>query len=90
MRPWKYSPQRLLPPIRNAPVDVTIGPATARVPTCVPFTNSRSVVLSNVTARCVHVFSGSAAVPRASNGVSVCAARTTYTTGRSCPRSSTG
>ena len=32
-------------------------------PACTPFTNSRTTVPSNVTARCVHAFSGNAADP---------------------------
>ena len=44
--PREESPQMLLPPIRSTPVEVSSGPATARLPTWTPLTYSRSVVPS--------------------------------------------
>src|SRR4051812_12567971 len=54
----------LLPPIRNAPVDVTALPVSAEVATCVPLTYRRCVVPSQVAARCDQVSAGRADGPR--------------------------
>ncbi len=40
-----------------------MAPVCARLATCKPLTYNRIVVPSYVAARCVHVFTGSAAVP---------------------------
>jgi hypothetical protein len=65
----KYSPQIALPPIFTGELDVRMLPLTATDDTWVPFTYRRSVVPSNVNARCVHVPVGTAAVPSRSFAV---------------------
>jgi hypothetical protein len=67
MSPAKNSPQIALPPMRSRPAEVTIAPDLAAVPTCTPFTNSRSVAPSYVTPRCAQVLAVSAAVPFANS-----------------------
>ena len=47
----------------SAFVEVVRFPVRARLDTCAPFTYSRTVAPSYVTARCVHVFTATAAVP---------------------------
>ena len=43
MSPANHSEGRLSPPIRRAPVEVSIEPDRARLDACTPFTNRRSV-----------------------------------------------
>ena len=58
IRPMKYWPYGLLPPIHNGLLLVSIGPNAAAVATCVPFTKIRIIDPSYVIATCVHAPTG--------------------------------
>ncbi len=62
MRPANHSPHTSLPPMVRAPSPGVSGPLRAALAsTWAPSTNSRSVVPSYVTARCVHASAESSA-----------------------------
>ena len=61
----------LSPPICSGLVEVRIVPGPRQLATWVPLTYSRSVVPSYVSARCVQVFSGSAAARTTSRIASI-------------------
>ena len=60
IRPLKYSPYGLLPPIHNGLAVVAIGPVRGEVATCTPFTYRRRFDPSYVIARCDHTPTGNA------------------------------
>ena len=60
IRPLKYSPYGLLPPIHNGLAVVAIGPVRGEVATCTPFTYRRRSDPSYVIARCDHAPTGNA------------------------------
>src|SRR5579884_4296935 len=74
MRPLKYSPHTLSPPIRSGLVEVGMAPETAWTLTCTPFTYNRRLALSYVMARWDQVFAGSGDAPYKLISVLVCSA----------------
>ena len=60
IRPLKYSPYRLFPPIHNGLDDTAIAPVRAALARCTPFTNNRTCDPSYVNATCDHTPTGNA------------------------------
>ena len=60
IRPLKYSPYRLFPPIHNGLDDTAIAPVRAALARCTPFTNNRTCDPSYVNATCDHAPTGNA------------------------------
>src|SRR5687767_9345297 len=61
--PRKYSPYGLLPPIHSGVLGACTVPVRAPLAASTPFTYSRSMLPSYVSATCVQAFTGLAVVP---------------------------